>query len=292
MNHISFKGTGVALVTPYINQQVDYASLKQLVDHVIAGGVDFLVALGTTSEAATLTSEEKNKVVKTILEQNNNRVPVVLGLGGNNTQAVLDEIQSKDFTGISGILTVAPYYNKPNQEGLKAHFSAIAEACPVSIILYNVPGRTSSNISAETALFLANKYSNIVAIKEASADFDQIMTIIQNKPEGFEVLSGDDGLVLPQMSIGMEGVISVIANVWPNCMSSLVNKAAKGQYIEARKHHYKMKELVTALFAEGNPAGVKAALLHNKIIASDEVRLPLVKVSDALRQRISSLMTD
>jgi 4-hydroxy-tetrahydrodipicolinate synthase len=288
MSQFSFKGTGVALVTPFNSQEeVDYQSLRDLVDFVIYEGVDFLVALGTTSEAATLTSLEKEKVVNTIIEQTENRVPVVLGLGGNNTKAVVEDIKTRDFTNIAGILSVAPYYNKPNQEGIKAHFSAIAEACPIPIILYNVPGRTSSNIAADTVLYLAQTYKNIVAVKEASADFDQIMTIIQHKPEHFKVLSGDDGLTLPLLSVGVEGVISVVANVWPEPMVKLVNEAENGNYDEAKLSHYEMKDLIANLFAEGNPAGIKAALQNNRIIENDAVRLPLVRVSDRLRSKIS-----
>jgi len=287
----SIQGTGVALVTPFLNSgEVDYTSLKTLVDHVICNGVDFVLALGTTSEAATMNQDEKDKVLATIIEHTAKRVPIVMGLGGNNTKAIVEEIKSRNFEGIDAILTVAPYYNKPTQKGMLAHFSAIAEVSPVSIILYNVPGRTSSNISAKTVVELANKYSNIIAVKEASADFNQIMEIIQNKPERFKVLSGDDALTLPLMSIGMEGVISVVANIWPEQMRNLVNESIKGNYDEAKEIHYKMLKLTNALFAEGNPAGVKAALQSDKIIKEDSLRLPLVEVSDALRTKIKSYL--
>ena len=285
------QGTGVALVTPFNKKgEVDYSSLKELVDHVICKGVDFVLALGTTSEAVTLNKIEKEKVLECIIEETDGRVPVVMGLGGNNTQAVIDEIKTRHFDKIDAILTVAPYYNKPTQNGIIAHFSAIAEVCPVPIILYNVPGRTSSNISANTIVSLDNKYKNIVAVKEASADFNQIMEIIQNKPKDFKVLSGDDALTLPLMSIGMEGVISVVANVWPEEMSSLINESINGNYDEAKDMHYKMLNLSNAIFEEGNPAGIKAALESKKIIETDTLRLPLVPVSDELRMKIKSLL--
>ncbi len=290
MNNI-IEGTGVALVTPFDKKgEVDYSSLQKLVDYVICNGVDFVLALGTTSEAVTLNKTEKEKVLETVIKQTEGRVPVVMGLGGNNTQAIIDDIKSRNFDKIDAILTVAPYYNKPTQNGIIAHFSAIAEVCPVPIILYNVPGRTSSNISANTVVTLANKYKNIVAVKEASADFDQIMQIIQNKPEGFKVLSGDDALTLALMAIGMEGVISVIANVLPDEMSTLINESVKGNYDEAREQHYKMLNLSNALFEEGKPAGVKAALKAKKIIKNETLRLPLVPVSDVLRKNIDSLL--
>jgi 4-hydroxy-tetrahydrodipicolinate synthase len=285
------KGTGVALVTPFdTSGEVDYQSLRNLVDTVIFKGVDFVVAMGTTSEAATLTKDEKQEVVRTIIDEVDNRVSIVLGLGGNNTQAVIEEIKTTNFEKIDAILSVAPYYNKPSQEGMIAHFSAIAEVSPVDIVLYNVPGRTSSNLSAQTVLKLANSYSNIIAVKEASSDFSQIMEIIQNKPDHFKVLSGDDALTLPLMSIGMEGVISVVANVFPNQMSSLINAINVGDYDEAKNIHYKILNLTNALFEEGNPSGIKAALQHKGIIESDNLRLPLVPISEPLKTKIKNLL--
>ena len=287
----TIKGTGVALVTPFLeNGNVDFKSLEDLVDYVICNGVDFVLALGTTSEAATMNPNEKEEVLKSIIKQTDKRVPVVMGLGGNNTLAILEDIKTRNFEGIDAILTVAPYYNKPSQAGMLAHFSAIAEACPIPVILYNVPGRTSSNISADTVLTLANKYKNIVAVKEASADFDQIMQIIKNKPEHFKVLSGDDALTLPLMSVGMEGVISVVANTWPEKMSRLIRETVKGNCDEAKEIHYKMLDLTNAIFAEGNPAGVKAALMYQNVISKDNLRLPLVPVSKALRSEIESYL--
>jgi len=291
MEYNTIKGTGVALVTPFeSNGDVDYSSLKKLVDHVICNGVDFVVAMGTTSEAATLSTKEKESVLQIIIEETDNRVPVVLGLGGNNTSVVVEDIKSRNFDKITAILSVAPYYNKPSQEGMVAHFSAIAEASPVPIILYNVPGRTSSNLSADTVLFLAKKYKNIVAVKEASSDFTQIMEIVKNKPEGFTVLSGDDALTLPLLSIGMEGVISVVANALPEQMSMMIKETENGNCDEAKAIHYQMLDLINALFEEGNPAGIKAALKGLSVIEEDQLRLPLVPASESLNKKILDLL--
>jgi len=291
MNLELIKGTGVALITPFDSKgEVDYKSLKDLVDHVICKGVDFVVAMGTTSEAATLNEKEKEDVLKTIIEEVDNRVPIVLGIGGNNTKVVVETIKATNFDKIDAILSVAPYYNKPNQEGMIAHFSAIAEASPKPIILYNVPGRTSSNLTASTVLKLANTFKNIIAVKEASADFSQIMEIIKNKPKGFKVLSGDDALTLPLMSIGMEGVISVVANVKPEEMSSMLKEIYIGNCDEAKEIHYKMLDLINALFEEGNPSGIKSALQQVGIIENETLRLPLVSVSDGLRKKIKALV--
>lgn len=291
MNTNLIQGTGVALVTPFDSiGEVDYKSLKKLVDYVICKGVDFVVAMGTTSEAATLDKQEKEEVLKVITNQVENRVPVVLGVGGNNTKVVVDEINTRNFDKIDAILSVAPYYNKPSQEGMIAHFSAIAEASPVPIVLYNVPGRTSSNLSAETVIKLAESYSNIIAVKEASADFTQIMEIIKKKPKGFKVLSGDDALTLPLMSIGMEGVISVVANILPEEMSNMLKAVNLGDCDAAKDIHYKMLDLTNALFEEGNPVGVKSALQQADIIKTDTLRLPLVSASEKLRKTIKSLL--
>ncbi len=291
MNTDLIKGAGVALVTPFDSLgQVDYTSLKKLVDHVICKGIDFIVALGTTSESATLSKSEKEKVLNTIIKENGKRVPLVVGIGGNNTQLVIDEIQTRNFDKIDAVLSVVPYYNKPSQEGILAHFSAIAEASPIPIILYNVPGRTASNLSAKTVLTLAKKYDNIIAIKEASSDFIQIMEIIKNKPDGFRVLSGDDALTLPLLSIGMEGVISVVANIYPSEMSFINKEAENGNYDGARDMHYKILELTNALFEEGNPAGIKAALKAKEIIENETLRLPLVSVSENLREKVKFLL--
>ena len=287
-----FKGTGVAMVTPFHEDgTIDFTSLGKLNRHIIDGGVDFIVALGTTSESVVLSADEKNAVLKHILEETNGKIPVVVGMGGNNTQLIADSIKSMDFKGISGILSVAPYYNKPNQEGMYYHFKAIADASPVPIILYNVPGRTSSNLSAETTLKLAAECDNITAIKEASGDMGQIMDIVKNKDEDFTVLSGDDALTFPMMALGAEGVISVVANAYPKEFSMMVNHCLKGNYAEARKLHYSLIEIINALFEDGNPAGIKAAL-EIMGIGSNELRLPLVKVNKATYNKLDNLISN
>jgi len=271
-------GTGVAIVTPFLtNGDIDYKSLNKLLSGLIDNGVDFIVALGTTSEAVTLTSDEKKEVMKYVIEVVNNRIPVVMGMGGNNTRAVVDEIQNTDFKGVSGILSVAPYYNKPNQRGLYEHFKAIAEASIVPIILYNVPGRTSSNISATTTLKLAKDFDNIIGVKEASGDLSQVMEIIKNKPKGFSVLSGDDALTFPMITLGAEGVISVVANAFPKSFSQMVDFARKSDNTNASKIHYKILDIINLLFVDGNPAGVKAALEIMGVMENN-LRLPMVPV--------------
>lgn len=289
MTH-KFHGTGVALVTPFNkDNSVDYDSLGKLVDHVIAGGVNFLVALGTTAETPTLSSAEKKEVLAFIIKHNNGRVPVVAGVGGNNTAAVVEQLQTSDLTGVDGILSVAPYYNKPTQEGIYQHFKAIATATDKDIILYNVPGRTSSNIAPDTVLRLANEFNNIVAVKEASGNLGQCMEIVDGKPAHFAVLSGDDDLILPQMSIGMEGVISVAANCFTKDFTDMVNAGLNGDYNTARSLHYKILPGTRLLFVEGNPAGVKC-VLNEMGICGDTVRLPLVNVSDATHQKIKAYL--
>ncbi|HBS87160.1 MAG: 4-hydroxy-tetrahydrodipicolinate synthase [Bacteroidetes bacterium GWF2_38_335] len=274
-----FLGTGVALVTPFRKDgSIDFKALEKLVNHVIDGGVNYLVVLGTTSEAATMQSEEKAAVVSQIVEINNRRVPIVVGFGGNNTQVVVDQIQECKFKGIDGILSVTPYYNKPNQKGLYAHFKAVAAACPVPVILYNVPSRTGVNMTAETTLKLAHDVENILAIKEASGNFAQAMAIIKDKPDNFSVISGEDGLTFPFITLGMSGVISVAANAFPFEMSEMVNFALKDKIKPAKEIHYRIIEMIDLLFAEGNPAGVKAALSTLGIIENN-LRLPLVPVS-------------
>jgi len=288
----TIKGTGVALVTPFHNYgTIDFTALEQLVNHVIKGGVDFLVAMGTTSEAPVLSKDEKTAVLNHILEVNRGRLPLVLGMGGNNTQYIADSIKSMNFEGISAILSVAPYYNKPNQKGIYYHFKSIAAASPVPVILYNVPGRTSSNISAETCLRLASDYKNITAVKEASGNFSQIMEIVRNKPEGFSVLSGDDALTFPMMALGSEGVISVVANAFPNRFSKMVSASLQGDYDLARKLHFELLEVMEALFEDGNPGGVKAAL-DVLGIAGNNLRLPLVKVNKATYNKIATLTNE
>lgn len=273
------KGTGVALVTPFnTDGSVDFVSLEKLVNHCINGGLEYLVALGTTGESATLNKAEKKQVVDCIIKTANGRVPVVIGIGGNNTADVIETIKNTDFTGITAILSVSPYYNKPTQEGIYQHYKAIAEVVPKPIILYNVPGRTSSNILPATTLRLANDFKNIVAVKEASGNMEQIMDIIQHKPDGFLVISGDDALTLPIVAAGGDGVISVVANAFPKQFSDMVRLTLKGDVAAARPLHYLLTEIIKLLFAEGNPGGVKAALKQLGVM-DDNVRLPLVKVS-------------
>lgn len=281
-----FRGTGVALITPFnTDDSVDYAALETLVNHVITGGVNYLVALGTTSEAPTLSADERKQVLKFIVDKCNKRVPVVCGIGGNNTAEVIAQLGEYDLSGVDGILTVVPYYNKPTQEGLYQHFKAIAQATTKAIILYNVPGRTVTNMLPATTLRLANEFKHIVAVKEASGNMSQCMDLVQGKPSHFAVLSGDDDLVLPQVAIGMEGVISVAANCFTKDFTTMVNDAIAGHYNNSQQLHYKMLEGIRLLFAEGNPAGVKCVLKHMNI-CKDIVRLPLVNVSAETEQKI------
>ena len=285
-----FKGTGVAIVTPFLKSgKVDFKALENLVEHIIVNKVDFIVGLGTTSEAVTLTDAEKTEVMKCVIDCVDERVPVVVGIGGNNTHAVVDTIKKYDFTGISGILSVAPYYNKPNQRGISEHFSMIAEACPVPIILYNVPGRTSSNIAAQTVVELANDHWNVVAVKEASGDLDQVSEIIRLRPEGFLVLSGDDALTLPMMALGADGVISVVANAFPAGFSAMVRLIEKGKFDEARAVHYSLIEIIHQLFADGNPAGVKAALSILGV-CKNYLRLPMVTANKVVYNKLKQLI--
>jgi 4-hydroxy-tetrahydrodipicolinate synthase len=288
MNH-QFAGTGVALVTPFSSDgTVNYTELEKLIDHVISNGVNYLVALGTTAETPTLSSEEKQKVLDCIINKCNKRVPVVCGVGGNNTAEVVQQLKSL-HAGVDGILSVSPYYNKPTQEGIYQHFKAIAQATDKPIILYNVPGRTSSNMLPATSLRLANEFKNIVAIKEASGNLAQCMELVQGRPAHFAILSGDDDLVLPQVAIGMHGVISVAANCFTKDFTQMVQLALDGKYEESRKLHYKLLEGIHLLFAEGNPAGVKS-VLKNIGITGNNLRLPLVNVSDATEAKIKDYL--
>ena len=284
-------GTGVALITPFKKDgSVDVEALLGIVEHVITNGVDYLVALGTTSEAPVLTDSEKSLVLQTILKANNGRTPVVLGVGGNNTAAIVQQIEQTDFAGIAGILSVTPYYNKPNQKGLLEHYSAVAAASPVPIILYNVPGRTGINMKAATTLELASRFRNIVAIKEASGDIHQIMQIIAQKPDNFHVISGDDALTLPLIAAGASGVISVMANALCEDFSGMVKAQLNNNQVLARQLHYKIFPFYDMIFAEGNPAGVKALLFLMRL-CQNVVRLPLTPVSDDLFLQISVAFT-
>ena len=282
-----FIGTGVALVTPFRKPvSIDFSKLEALINRLIANGVDYIVALGTTSEAATMTDTERHALQDFIIETVAGRCPIMLGLGGNNTVAVTDAIANTNVDGISGILSVAPYYNKPNQRGLAQHFKQIADSSPVPVIIYNVPGRTGVNIAADTTLQLAAECPNIMGIKEASGNIAQVMQIIKNKPERFLVISGDDALTYPMMTLGAAGVISVIANALPKEMSSMVKYAQKGDLKKALPLHYRMLPLMNAIFEEGNPAGIKA-LLEIQGLISNNLRMPLVKVSKPLYNKLS-----
>jgi 4-hydroxy-tetrahydrodipicolinate synthase len=287
---ISFRGTGVALVTPFHSDgSIDFASLSKLIDHVIHNGVDYLVALGTTAETPTLSKDEKKQVLAHVVQHNAGRVPVVCGMGGNNTAEVLHLIAEYDWTGVSGILSVSPYYNKPTQEGIYQHFKAIAQACPLPIILYNVPGRTSGNILPATAVRLANEFNHIVAIKEASGNMKQCMEYVQTAPAHFAILSGDDDLIVPQAAIGFSGVISVAANCFTKDFTTMVKAALEGDFATAKERHYKLLKGIDLLFVEGNPAGVKC-VLQEMNICGDSLRLPLVKVSEATKQAIQAFV--
>lgn len=288
----NFRGTGVALVTPFHKQKnVDFTALGNIIENVITKGVDYLVCLGTTAETATLSEQEQMAVLDYTIDAVNGRVPIVLGLGGNNTTEIVDRISKNEFNGVSALLSVTPYYNKPSQKGIYEHFKSIAEVSSIPIILYNVPGRTSSNISAETCLQLANEFPNIVGIKEASGNLEQCMEIISKKPKNFQVISGEDALTLPLISMGMSGVISVTANAFPKEVSSMVNLCLKGDFKKARDIHYKLLPFTNAIFEEGNPSGVKAALEIMKI-SQNHLRLPLVKISKPLYNKIEAIITE
>ena len=287
-----FFGTGVAMITPFnADKSVDFDSLGKLVDYLTQGGVEFLVVLGTTAEAATLSTEERHKVVRYIVERNAGKLPIVVGAGSYNTAEVLHTLKTFDFSGVDAILSVTPYYNKPNQRGLYEHFKAIALESKLPIILYNVPGRTGINMTAETTVKLAKEFKNIIGIKEASANLTQMTYILRDRPTGFAVLSGDDGLALPQMAIGMDGVISVAGNCLPREFSDMVRYSIAGDMAKARPLHYKFVEIIDALFADGNPAGAKAALSYRKVV-KNELRLPLVPVNETLQKKIEQLMAE
>ena len=288
-----FTGTGVALITPFRRQQetVDFTKLEHLIEHIISSGVDYIVALGTTSEAATMTENERSAVQEFIVETVNGRCPIMLGLGGNNTLNVTDTINRTNFDGISGILSVAPYYNKPNQRGLLQHFHNIAEISPVPVILYNVPGRTGINLTADTTLTLAAECPNIIGIKEASGNLQQVMEILRRRPAGFRVISGDDSLTLPMIALGADGVISVIANALSKETSDMVRFALKGDLKKALPLHYRLLPLMNAIFEEGNPTGVKA-LLEAEGFITNILRLPLVKASKTLTNKLTTLYNE
>ena len=288
-----FTGTGVALITPFRRQQetVDFTKLEALIEHIITSGVDYIVALGTTSEAATMTDSERSAVQEFIVETVSGRLPIMLGLGGNNTLHLTDTLARTNFEGISAILSVTPYYNKPNQRGLLAHYRAVAEASPVPVIMYNVPGRTGVNMTAETTITLATECPNIIGIKEASGNMSQVMELLRCRPAGFRVISGDDALTYPMLTLGADGVISVIANALPKTMSDMVRYALKGDLKKALPLHYRMLPLMNAIFEEGNPTGIKA-LLEAQNMITNVLRQPLVKATKPLANKLANLLND
>ena len=288
-----FTGTGVALITPFRRGQetVDFTKLEGLIENIVASGVDYIVALGTTSEAATMSESERAAVQEFIVETVGGRIPIMLGLGGNNTRNITDTIAATNFDGISAILSVTPYYHKPNQRGLQAHYSAVSEASPVPVVMYNVPGRTGVNITAETTLAIAKECPNIIGIKEASGNMQQIMEILRNRPANFRVISGDDSLTLPMLALGADGVISVIANALPKETSDMVRFALKGDLKKALPLHYRLLPLMNAIFEEGNPTGIKA-LLEAQGSITNILRLPLVKASKTLTNKLTTLYNE
>ncbi|MCF6128707.1 4-hydroxy-tetrahydrodipicolinate synthase [Flavobacterium sp. AS60] len=282
----SLIGTGVALVTPFKKDfSVDVEALRAIVNFQIDNGIDYLVVLGTTAETATLTKDEKELVIKTIVDANNGRLPLVLGVGSNNTAEVVEELKSRDFSDFVAILSVSPYYNKPTQEGIYQHFKAIAEASPIPVILYNVPGRTASNILPSTILRLANDFKNVVAVKEAAGDIVQAMKLIQDKPKDFLVISGDDMVTLPMVLAGGSGVISVIAEGFPKQFSEMVHLGLNKRVDDAYKIHYLLAESIDMIFEQGNPAGIKE-VFKALGLAENNVRLPLVNVNEDLANRL------
>ena len=287
-----FKGLGIALVTPFKQDgSVDYEALLRLVDYQLDNGADFFCILATTGETPTLTADEKARIKQLVVDKVQARVPILMGCGGNNTAAVVEELKNGDFKGIDGILSVCPYYNKPSQEGLYQHFKAIAAATSLPVVLYNVPGRTGVNLKAETTVRLARDCENIVAIKEASGNLEQVDEIIKNKPEDFDVISGDDSLTFPMVSCGAVGVISVIGNALPKEFSKMIRLQMRGEYDPARKIHHRFTDLFSLLFVDGNPAGVKA-MLHEMGFIENVLRLPLVPTRISTLQRMSELLRD
>lgn len=290
MDSLSLRGLGIALITPFDNDKnIDYDALGRVLNHVIDNGADYLVVLGTTGETATLTSGERNAVRKFCVRENHGRVPLIAGMGGNDTRALVEDIRGANLNGYSAILSVTPYYNKPSQEGLYCHFAEVAAASLLPVILYNVPGRTGVNLSAATTLRLAHEFPNIVAIKEASGNMKQIEEIINNRPSGFEVISGDDSLTYPLISLGAEGVISVVGNAFPREFGDMVRMCLDGDFQKALPVHYKFQKLYDELFVDGNPAGIKY-LLHEMGFIQNELRLPLVPTRRETSDKIDAIL--
>jgi len=290
MSQSKFTGTGVAIITPFNEDfSVDFPALERMVDFCINGKINNIVVLGTTGESVTLSKKEKHEIINVVVKATSNRVPVIVGIGGNNTLDVIEGIKSVNFSGIDGILSVVPYYNKPNQTGLYEHYKAIAQISPLPVIMYNVPGRTGVNMCAETTVKLAHDFSNLVAVKEASGSMQQIMEIIRDKPSNFHVISGDDALTFPMIASGAEGVISVVANAFPADFSTMVEEAIGGNYNLARKIHYGLLDIIGGLFTEGSPAGVKA-ILSDMGIVKNVVRLPLTPVSAKHHTKLNEMV--
>lgn len=292
MPRLNLRGVGVALITPFKDDEsVDYDALMRLVDYQIQNGTDYIVALGTTAETPTLTEEEKTRVMQMVIERVNGQIPVIMGVGGNNTLTIVETLKNGDFRGVDAILSVTPYYNKPSQEGMYQHYKAIAESSPLPIILYNVPGRTGVNMSAETTLRIANEFPNVIAIKEASGDINQMDDIIKRKPENFDVISGDDAVTFPLITLGAIGVISVIGNAFPKEFSRMVRLALAGDYQSALTIHHSFNELFSLLFIDGNPAGVKS-MLHMMGYIENKLRLPLVPTQITTFEKIRNVLID
>ena len=289
MKAYNFTGTGVAIVTPFTSKgEVDYPALTKLVEHLIKGRVEYIVVMGTTGESVTLSKEEKQQVIKHIVKVNKKRLPLVLGVGGNNTAEIVNTLKKDDLSDFMAILSVSPYYNKPSQEGIYQHYKAIAKASPLPIILYNVPGRTSSNIAWDTTIRLAKEFKNIIAIKEASGNIEQCMKIIKHRPDNFLIISGDDNITLPLIASGADGVISVVANAYPRDFSDMVRSSLIHDFKTAQKLHYKLMEITEQLFADGNPGGIKYVLSLKKLTQS-YVRLPLVEPNDTVKAKLKKL---
>lgn len=291
MDSFSLSGLGVALITPFReDKSIDYEALGRVTEYIIKGGADFIVVLGTTGETPSLSQSEKEEIKEFVKKRNDGRVPLVLGVGGNNTAELVEELRNLNEEGFSAILSVVPYYNKPSQEGIYMHYKALAEASPLPLILYNVPGRTGVNMTADTTLRIAREIPNVIGIKEASGNFTQIEEIIKNKPESFNVISGDDGITYPLMTLGAKGVISVIGNAFPKEFGKMVRLCSKGDFDSALPIHFKFTELFNLMFVDGNPAGVKCTL-HQLGLIENELRLPLVPTRLSTNERIHNLLS-
>lgn len=290
MSASQFKGTGVAIVTPFLEDgSVDWNGLQRLIVHLSNGNVEYLVVMGTTGENVTISKEEKQEIFSFVAKHNTKGLPLVAGIGGNNTADVVYALKHTDFSGYSAILSVSPYYNKPNQEGIFHHYKAVNDASPLPVIMYNVPGRTGMNVSVQTTLRIARECKNIFATKEASGNMEQIMQILKHKPEGFEVISGDDGIAFPLIACGAIGVISVVANAYPAPFSDMIRLALKGDYAAAKPLHFSFLDIVSSLFEEGSPSGVKV-YLSEMGICGNYFRLPVYPVSEAMKEKIIGLM--